>query len=43
MFDTRNRNQTDMERRKKRGGGSKVLETAVFLDAAAYKKLNIDF
>ena len=29
----------EMQRRTKRGGGNKLLETAVFLDAAAYNKL----
>ena len=41
MFDTRNNNVTESaEKRRisKRGGGNKVLETAVFLDAAAYKR-----
>jgi len=41
MFDTRNTNLTETkEKRKisKRSGGNKVLETAVFLDAAAYKR-----
>merc|ERR1719244_2328850 len=39
MFDTRNKNISEARRiLTKRGGGNKVLETAVFLDAAAYKR-----
>ena len=41
MFDVRNNNLTEPEEKRsmtKSGVGNRVLETAVFLDAAAYKR-----